>query len=1279
MAEASAGETLRAETGLGESRDRLAAILGEVADGITVQDAAGVLVFANDAAARQLGFATAEELLATPLPEVAEQLDMRDDEGERFSPDRLPGRVAHRGEASAETTIRYRLRATGEERWASVRATPIFGVDGRVEAAVTVFHDVTERRRTEEHARFLAEAGEVLASSLDYQRTLAQVARLAVPRLGDWCMVYMRSEDGGIERLAVEHAGGLQRGVLEHLRDYPFDPDAAIGVPAVLRTGEPQLHKDADSALVAADVHDAERLAAELEPLGIRSWMCVPLALRDRTIGAISVLAAESRRCFDERDLALTEELARRAALAVENARLYAEARAAARESADSLALLDSVLASAPVGIGLWDTDLRYVRVNDALAEINGVPADEHVGRTLRDVVPDLAPAIEPIYRRVLETGEPYVHMEVTGETAASPGTVRYWLTSCYPVRDAEGDIVGAGAVVTEITERKRAELAVQASEQRLSFLAEVGELLAGSLDEREMVAGVARLAVPRLADSCAVWLADEGALVRVAEAHADGECEAAFASLPPRYDVHEDRGVELVQAFTARAPLLRRPGDSADGAVGAAMAVPLVTRAHTLGVVSLSSRAPGRYDETDLAFAQELARRVALAVDRARLYGEAHESLALLDTLLETAPVGLAFFDRDLRYVRVNDALAEINGVPAGEHVGRTMAEVLPQMDVRVADSLRHVLETGEPVLDSEVVGETPAQPGEKRYWSMSYYPVRDESGDVLGLGAVVVETSERRRGEEERGRLLESERRARAAAEAAQEQLAFLAEASRILATSLDLDETLQHVATLFVPQLAEFCAIWIPVGERIERVAGAFGVALHGVIPDRFASTYPLTPESPVPLVTAYLTGETQVLDELPPWLFDAVAHSEPERDAMEALGLRSALIVPLSAGGRVQGVMTCISTRPAAFGDAEVALAEEVARRAAVAIENARLYQAAEQRAHAAEALEFTGDAVVLLDANGVVLLWNPAAERIIGLAAEEVLGRRAEDAIPGWRELTSRVLLGSRPETLPLEFDARELWLSISGVAFAGGTVFAFRDVTEERAVEKMKSDFVSTVSHELRTPLAAIYGAALTLRREDTPLSEFQRADLLAVIATEAERLAGIVNDILWASRLESGTMHMAIASCDATAMARAVVQSARVHTPDSVSLELVAPEDLPPVAADPDKVRQVLGNLVENAIKYSPDGGRVELRLEPTGGALRFVVRDEGLGIPPHEQERIFEKFYRLDPNLTRGVGGTGLGLYISRELVHRMDGRIWVESREGEGSTFVVELPVT
>jgi signal transduction histidine kinase len=138
------------------------------------------------------------------------------------------------------------------------------------------------------------------------------------------------------------------------------------------------------------------------------------------------------------------------------------------------------------------------------------------------------------------------------------------------------------------------------------------------------------------------------------------------------------------------------------------------------------------------------------------------------------------------------------------------------------------------------------------------------------------------------------------------------------------------------------------------------------------------------------------------------------------------------------------------------------------------------------------------------------------------------------------------------------------------------------------------------------------------------------------------------------------------------------VLEATRTRLPENVSLEVTAPKRLPAVAADEQQLRQVLLNLVENAIKYSPDGGRVQIELARSERSVRWVVSDEGLGIPPSERRRVFEKFYRLDPNMTRGIGGTGLGLYISRELVRRLNGRIWVEGNNGKGSRFNVELPL-
>jgi PAS domain S-box-containing protein len=413
---------------------------------------------------------------------------------------------------------------------------------------------------------------------------------------------------------------------------------------------------------------------------------------------------------------------------------------------------------------------------------------------------------------------------------------------------------------------------------------------------------------------------------------------------------------------------------------------------------------------------------------------------------------------------------------------------------------------------------------------------------------------------------------------------------------------------------------------------------------------------------------------------------MAHDEQHAEAIHRLANESGIVVPLIARGRTFGAITFGTVPPQPrFVEADLELAAELGRRASVALDNALLYDEAQGRAHAAEALEFVDDGVVLLDRDGIVRLWNPAAAKTFRVRPQKAIGRPVAELIAHWDVLQKRVHVAAEPTagaqratTLPVEVHREERWLAISAVSFPGGTVYAFRDLTEQRAVEQLKSDFVSTVSHELRTPLAAIYGAALTLQRDDVRLEESQRQGLLDVISGEADRLARIVNDILWASRLDSGQMGVEIESCDAALLTRQVVKALRSHAPTDVAIEVTAPDELPHVAADPDKLRQVLTNLVDNAVKYSPDGGHVHVALTRSGSRIRFTIADEGLGIPPSEQGRIFEKFFRLDPNLTRGVGGTGLGLYICRELVQRMDGRIWVDSDGRRGSSFHVELPI-
>src|SRR5438552_7486088 len=297
------------------------------------------------------------------------------------------------------------------------------------------------------------------------------------------------------------------------------------------------------------------------------------------------------------------------------------------------------------------------------------------------------------------------------------------------------------------------------------------------------------------------------------------------------------------------------------------------------------------------------------------------------------------------------------------------------------------------------------------------------------------------------------------------------------------------------------------------------------------------------------------------------------------------MESAMCVPLTAAGRTFGALMLVSADPAhLYDEDELDFAKHLGRRAAVAVDNARLYREAERRARAALVVEHVADGVALVNKAGVIRLWNPAAEQITGLDARDAVGRSAAEVFASWETVEALAKAGRlRPSTQAVKVNDRELWLSITGVGFDDGSVYAFRDLTEERAVETLKSDFVSTISHELRTPLAAIYGAALTLQREDVIIGEPQRTGLLEVIASESDRLARIVNDVLWVSRLESNGLRTTIEPCDAVELARGVVDAARQYIPPTIRLELTTPgAHVPPVAADADKIRQVLTNLVE-------------------------------------------------------------------------------------------------
>jgi PAS domain S-box-containing protein len=420
-------------------------------------------------------------------------------------------------------------------------------------------------------------------------------------------------------------------------------------------------------------------------------------------------------------------------------------------------------------------------------------------------------------------------------------------------------------------------------------------------------------------------------------------------------------------------------------------------------------------------------------------------------------------------------------------------------------------------------------------------------------------------------------------------------------------------------------------------------------------------------------------------------DAEGHVEKIPDTGPAK-ITAAMMVPVKEESRVVGVVQ-LMTDTGTYTDADLELLDGLVTQMGAAVRNAQLQQerrrleaaeaaaraVAAERKQAEQVLAAVGDGIFLVDRGGVVRLWNRAATLATGVAAGEIIGKTLAEVVPEWEALAARIPVAeegaaARAVTLPIDVRGRDLWLSFVAVRIADGIVYAFRDVTGERLLEEERNDFVATVSHELRTPMTGVYGAAQTLLRRGSQLSPEQKQNLLSMIASEAARLSQITEEVLLTSQLDRGDLRVERSAVDIAEVVRSAVQTMRSQLPESIEIDVEIADPLASASGDSDRIQQVLVNLLDNAAKYGRSP--VKVSADSTNGLVRIAVSDAGPGIGAADRERIFEKFYRAEPQLTR-ARGTGLGLYISRELAQRMGGRLQLVSAPGEGATFVVELP--
>ncbi len=378
-----------------------------------------------------------------------------------------------------------------------------------------------------------------------------------------------------------------------------------------------------------------------------------------------------------------------------------------------------------------------------------------------------------------------------------------------------------------------------------------------------------------------------------------------------------------------------------------------------------------------------------------------------------------------------------------------------------------------------------------------------------------------------------------------------------------------------------------------------------------------------------------------------------------------GLHTITLSLSHVGGRPYGALYALYSGRK-VGHVELELLELLAGHASVALSNVTAFEeVVRQRAHERAVIDASADGIAVLDADGLVRQWNPAAHRLTGLPPELATGRPPPFPLPAPGEKLTYKLASGR-------------WIDLlcAGLSGRGEKVLDFRDITAEKELEEAKDLFLATTSHELRTPITVVQGFASTLANRWDKLPDADRRSAVQTIAERAGSLARLVEQLLLGSRAGADQLQVSNGPFDLAALLRGSVVAFRPLS-DLHSLELDLPDLMPQAHGDPMATDIIIGQLLENAFKYSPDGGAVVVRARADGDAIEVTIQDEGIGIRPADRERMFERFVQGEAGDRRRFGGIGLGLYIVRQLAHAQDGEISAEDRDGPGTVMRLRLP--
>ena len=1087
------------------------------------------------------------------------------------------------------------------------------------------------------------------------------------------------------------------------------------------------------SAVQAADgfaVYDVAdtRVSSKLAvAVGAKSAAYVPLISADRVIAVISVATTRGYRVFSADDLRVMQTLASEATIAIERTRsTLALAEALDRErlvmsigrrlrnELDLGAALQAAVEEAGRALGATRCFLRLERGGALTIEAQWT-ADgvERAGET---------PVALPVTNLAAREDRTVAAADI--ETADELGELGARAVAATPVRadglqlgvltvhrDApdpwtQGDLALLESVAIEVALALRLGRLIDENRERLgerSALLRAAEVVSGELELGEVLQRlVDEVAALLQADASDCYLYDPvRGLLRCAAVHG---LEASLVG----FEFPAERGLSGLAIRESRALAATEYGEVADevphpsyAGFTDAIVAPMRWSDEVRGVLGVGRRDNRPYTARDSDVLEAFAGLASLALRNAETFSMSARQARVQRGFYRIAAV----LGQSLSRAATLDAVAQVAAEALGgaasvalmPHGGRLVLSGSHDLPPAFAELFEGGLESDRDALvrsaaqgrvvaspalgdDDRLPVEWREQAAEAGYAALLSVPVESPRDGPGGLVAVFFaeprtfseddlelarHVADAARGALERSELYEAERSARALAQQ-------LARTGRLLTTELDPEAVLEEVVEQ-APELlnADAAAMRIIEGGDLV-VTAAAGRGTRGAVGTR----------SPA---VAWLSGDV-VQSRSPVALENAGADSRLRAlDPILAGGNAGYLGVPLAGTeGSPRGVLAVYSAQPRMWREEEIDALLALAASTSAALANAELYQrVALERERSVAILANIADGIVAVDREGTVVLWNAAAEKITGVPAEDALGHTPFEVLQ--RNLESETGASAVDRLVPVMRGREEVWLSVSEAVMrdptgaVAGRIFAFRDISADRLVEQMKSDFVSTVSHELRTPLTSIYGFAETLLRQDVLFGDEERSTFLGYIASESQRLTQIVDALLNVARLDTGDLQVRLAPTDVREVLGDAVHRVEHGVSNGHEFVVELPEEPVAANADPDKLRQVFAILLDNAVRYSPTGGTVRVGAERKSETVELVVSDEGIGIPLSDQDQIFRKFYRgADAEARVGAGGTGLGLFIARGLVTAMGGKISVSSREGEGATFAIELPL-